>query len=84
MRFGKTFSALKLITSSFNYNLNFKHVCIFTNRPGVQKEWLKDFTTLGMDHDGYMFYAKKLGELLVAAALFLHINQVLILKHLYY
>lgn len=65
MRFGKTFSALKLITSSFNYNLNFKHVCIFTNRPGVQKEWLKDFTTLGMNHDGYMFYAKKFGELLV-------------------
>ena len=65
MRFGKTFSALRLITNSFNYNLNFNHVCIFTNRPGVQKGWSKDFYTLGMDQEGYIFYAKKLGQPLV-------------------
>ena len=65
MRFGKTFSALRLITSSFQYNLNFKHVCIFTNRPAVESGWLNDFKALGMNKDGYVFYAKKFGYPLV-------------------
>ena len=65
MRFGKTFSALKLITSSFNSHLNFNHVCIFTNRPGVRKQWLDDFTTLGMEQEGYIFYAKDNGQPLI-------------------
>ena len=61
MRFGKTFSALKLITSSFKANLNFNSVCIFTTRPGVKKEWFSDFNTLGMANEGYKFYSKELG-----------------------